>query len=800
MNVTILSFLTSALLSNSPAFVGKNIKMKNCNFQKFMTFLFYNQQRLDIQNTIFTKGLNGVIQRDGIIDSVIINGTSGYHNETIISNETFTNVINGKFGENAVFKIMNCFFNEIKFNYQGIIYVHRASFYLTDSTFSNCNGIKNPIYLDQSRCNTISHICCVNTTVNYESAFIYGDGKKGDFFIFIYSSYVGKTKEQQNGEYLTFVKYGKQYHHCLNFSNLNQGQCVVQFQSPQYFSQRFISFENVKESTLIKISDSIDNYDLKSEMICVYNQVTVSWNGLIYFTFDGLKTIRYTIENCVFVINDNSQKNLISLSRQDVIFICSLINCTLNDKINIPHDADRQNIRVDNAHLITPIELPHYTKKGYCNGVENPTDIIANCDIGECLNNDDCQTITFPTDVVSYTTIFHQEFHKETPTPTQSFTRSNIFSKSNAFSRSNDFSKSNIFSKSSAFSASHTFSNSDHFSQSNFFTESSSFTKTKEFTDSQKFSNSDKFTKSLLFSQSSHFSESNSFSNSKEFSPSNTHQQTSEFTKSSDFTESNTFTKSLDFNATSYFTNSHTFSPSHSFTSSDEFTFSKEFTKSLDFSQSNKFSMSDTFTRSLTFSFSSEFTSSIQFTSSDTFTSSECFTSSSVFTESSEFEATNEFTMSDIFSHSFYFTKSNVFDPTNSFTYSKSFSESSEFSKSVIFSSSIGFSETDSFSESISFKNNVIIPVVHDDSDDDSQKMQIGIGVAIGVAAVGAGVGMFFLFYKRRKPASGLFEGIEMPGKETNPYMVENTLNQLMTDDDPFAKEFVDSESSHSFE
>lgn len=161
------------------------------------------------------------------------------------------------------------------------------------------------------------------------------------------------------------------------------------------------------------------------------------------------------------------------------------------------------------------------------------------------------------------------------------------------------------------------------------------------------------------------------------------------------------------------------------------------------------------------------------------------FTPSHSFTQSSQFSKSTEFSSSKAFTQSKIFTDSDDFDRTSRFTKSNTFSESDSFTKSETFSMSLQFSYSND-----PHVNGGGNQDKNDKGNDDKKKIGIIAGsVAAAVAAVGGGLAAFFLIKKR--------VGVKV---EDDPTMgndkkaginVENDLDDIMHQDDPFADEFA---------
>ncbi|KAK8882979.1 hypothetical protein M9Y10_045626 [Tritrichomonas musculus] len=394
-------------------------------------------------------------------------------------------------------------------------------------------------------------------------------------------------------------------------------------------------------------------------------------------------------------------------------------------------------------------------------------------------------------------------------TASSPFTQSSVFSKSDLFTPSKKFTGSKPFTPSSKFTGSKSFTSSGKFTMSGLFTASKKFTDSKPFTQSSKFTDSKSFTPSGKFTDSKPFTPSSKFTDSKSFTPSGKFTDSkpftpsAKFTGSKSFTPSGKFTDSKSFTPSGKFTDSKPFTPSAKFTKSDSFTASKKFTDSKPFTQSAKFTKSDKFTESKPFTPSHIFTPSykfdqtLPFTLSKPFTPSDKFTASSPFTQSGKFTASHHFTKSDKFTSSSPFTQTDKFTASSHFTKSDEFTASSPFTKSDVFTASSVFTKSDSFTKSSCFTNSnnftesstMEIPVAGVNSDKSNKTTVIGAAAgSVGGAAIIAALVAFFVIKKKRGMLAndaGLFD-------EINPSItVDNDLNQVMNQDDPFADEFI---------
>ena len=165
------------------------------------------------------------------------------------------------------------------------------------------------------------------------------------------------------------------------------------------------------------------------------------------------------------------------------------------------------------------------------------------------------------------------------------------------------------------------------------------------------------------------------------------------------------------------------------------------------------------------------FTESNKFSHSSLCSKSDNFTSPKAFSDSKSFTSSEKFSKSNFFSQSRPFTESNEFEPTNNFTPSGKFTNSGEFSNSHHFTSSETFFVPRDQNVRKGGKTN--------------KTMIIGIVVA---GIINAALIAFFISRKRRHvntSSAGLFE------ESLNSVTVDNTLNSVMNEDDPFAYDFI---------
>lgn len=240
-------------------------------------------------------------------------------------------------------------------------------------------------------------------------------------------------------------------------------------------------------------------------------------------------------------------------------------------------------------------------------------------------------------------------------------------------------------------------------------------------------------------------------------------------------------TPSGKFSESSKFTYSNYFSQSTGFTETDDFSKSSLFTKSGYFSSSRDFSPSTDFTKSSIFSYSGKFTKSSIFSDSDEINRTKPFSPSKYFSK------TSEFTHSVDFSHSNYFSKTLDFTETNDFSKSNQFSESETLNKIL--------TSTKSYSQSGVFTNSDIVSFNEKGGENQGSGGKLGTGPlsgiiigAIAAAAIIAAIIIFFVIRKRK--SLNIAEDADVMNGQESVVSVENALQDIMENDDPFAEEF----------
>ena len=747
MNISILALISSSFLSKSPFFVSNQMNVMNCNFQRFTALLFYNQQSLNLYNSNFQKGLGGIISIDKDLNALF--KTTKEYDSTY---KTYFRIVNSVdeikeqlFFQNKDYKaacsITYCKFHDITVQSNPIFrFANNISTYFSDILIYNCVGKQDLIKFEQSRCNTMTHICSFENTVESGADFCHSDFRRTDFFILTYSTIVGNSNTKSN--YVINSRFGSHYHRCLNFTNIykvdNDARLLYDIDAPHCYSHAFISFNNVKRD-LYRITGSIkdssivqdgnQNLSVYFDSICAYNQIE---ENFFYLGLHSGNSFFLIVSNSVFV--SGYGKYFLKFNEpggNNINNYIMLENCQFSNNLNCNGETPKSFfidynsfVQLDVASIKTP-ELAHYTTL-FCRGIEkeNKPTIAYGCNVDSCLAEKQCNsTIGFPEDVAPYTTIIHQGLQTLSFTPSVGFTHSNSFSfsfhftdsdhftKSSFFTRSNNFSSSNVFTETSHFSRSSFFSKSNLFSESSPLTASSHFTSSVFFSKSNFFSEtspltqSSNFTYSSFFSSSAPFSVSSYFSNSKKFSKSEVFSNTQHFSNSIEFSNSNQFSFSYQFSETNMFSESNLFSKSDVFSPSKHFDATNTFTPSNNFSESSPLTESSQFTYSSFFSSSSNFSYSSYFSETKEFSKSTQFSSSFYFSDSKKFTFSCQFSESGIFTRSDSFTKSGTFTPSNHFDATNTFSPSSGFTPSHIFTTSDYFSKSEKFTSSFYFTN-----------------------------------------------------------------------------------------------
>ena len=222
------------------------------------------------------------------------------------------------------------------------------------------------------------------------------------------------------------------------------------------------------------------------------------------------------------------------------------------------------------------------------------------------------------------------------------------------------------------------------------------------------------------------------------------------------------FTASSPFTLSSLFSKSDLFSKSSSFTDSKKFSGSDKFSKSNYSTGSGKFNKTNYFTGSGKFRNSNKITKKGEFSRTDNFSSSGTFWSSSIFTFSDEIE------------------KSSYFSPSPKFSASNTFSLSDSFSQSYDFSISLQFTQSDELSIDQG------VNIESSNKGGNITAIAAGVGGPAAAVIIGALIVFFIVQKRRRLPTSD----IDLMNETNSSLTVDNALQTIMENDDPFADVF----------
>ena len=174
LNISILSISASlSLLSNSPLFANNQLSVFDSNFQRFQSILFYNQNSLRIDMSIFKNGLG----------NIIINENVNSNELQTIQNHHFASAIKIEDNVRSI-SIINCQFAGIITNNIINISNREISIYITPSTFTSCKSNDVLIQLKKARCLTMTHVCtydCGNVGTNNDAGILIHDVQNDDF-------------------------------------------------------------------------------------------------------------------------------------------------------------------------------------------------------------------------------------------------------------------------------------------------------------------------------------------------------------------------------------------------------------------------------------------------------------------------------------------------------------------------------------------------------------------------------------------------------------------------------------------
>lgn len=439
--------------------MNNNLTIRNTNFQRVFSILFYNQINLHLKSSFFWHGLSGIIYKKAINEN----------NHITIRDEIFQNPYKPE--ENSVsISIVNCIFdtiqvvNPIEMGYLIRIDESNISVYITHCYFNNFVSTEGVIRLDKARCLTITHICASNVKTGNRVSFLYQNCVPDDFSFFLYSSIVNTGRDDNSNDANTiYCINGDHYYRCNNMTKCYSTS--YHFVAPICFSFEMNTVIDC-DCSCIEISGyNRDNCPKISKYIKNVNFFSKGLSTRPVLFFDLNCNFDLFIENSVLLSQTN---NLLNLGSRAVSHLTAL-NCIICkygyfDNTNVKFE-NCETVSYDYMHLTI---FPHYTYSDACEApiIENNHAVLG-CNAGNCIDFSCNKTIKFPEGVPQYTTILYTDINTPTLTSTKCFSKSFEFSKTDEFTNSYNFDKSDGFHKS------------QKFTNLNQFTYSSSFTNSK---------------------------------------------------------------------------------------------------------------------------------------------------------------------------------------------------------------------------------------------------------------------------------------------------------------------------------
>lgn len=431
MNLTILALTCSHFYYHSPAFVNNDLVLINSHLKQFSSTLFFNQQSLLLKNTEFSKGLGGIVY----------NEYDGSMNNENHLNETFDGkpiTIDSELKRSI--SIIGCKFLNIQD--KNTIFVDRdsISIYITSSIFISCRAVQNGVVLLQrARCLTMTHVCTYDCGCHTESGFLNYDCRDIDFSYCLYNTFTKSTTGDYENSFNIFVRSGSQFYRCNNLTETTKGG--FHFNAPECFS---FSMTTVKcNGSCFQLSGYASDKKVLDKTIDMVNFLT---NNEYLLKLSGESPFKLTIINSVLLSSHNDAK----LFRKETYFkiAIEIKNCIVLDKYKNDDGflsfTDCTNVAYDITYLMI---MPHYTYDNVCVGQNVEKSLSAHdCNAGNCIDSLCNRTISFPDDVVPYTTIPHFDLQTDIFTPSAKFSKSDEFSKTSEFSDSLKFSKSDYLS------------------------------------------------------------------------------------------------------------------------------------------------------------------------------------------------------------------------------------------------------------------------------------------------------------------------------------------------------------------
>ena len=207
-NISILSFYSSSLfLINSPIFIDNHFSIINSNFHKYSATLFYNQKFLEVEKTRFDRCLGGII----------INEEEPYIHQTI-QNEQFSTTLPIDLNQKRSISIINCQFSNIEGKDAIRIQNSQISLYITSTTFISCTAADCVIFLQNTRCFTMTHVCTYQSGSKNQAGILRYDIYGNDFLLCLYNTFVNSLVGQDGGRSIIHATNGNQYYRCNNLT------------------------------------------------------------------------------------------------------------------------------------------------------------------------------------------------------------------------------------------------------------------------------------------------------------------------------------------------------------------------------------------------------------------------------------------------------------------------------------------------------------------------------------------------------------------------------------------------------
>lgn len=428
MNLTILSFVHSQFICNSPAFVNNHLSIIHSHINQFTGTLFYNQQSLFINSVKFSNGLGSIIFNEY---------NSEEHQEIRDQIYDENNLLTLNKDPKRSITILNCQFLRITSANTIIVDTEQISLYLTNSIFISCQsqGSAN-ILLQRARCLTMTHVCSSECGSNTDSGFLNYDCRDIDFSYCLYNTFVDSKTENSPNSFIIFIRSGSQFYRCNNMTKTTSGG--FHFSSPECFSFAMTTVMNCGGGCFQISGYSADSKprDKLIEMVNFFSTheylIMLSGECKFRLTFEN-SVLLNKAENPQFILKGNSYNIIVDVRN------CIILNDYNNEEGAITF-SDCTRVDYDILYLTL---YPHFTYDTICAGPIDAKVLPAQaCNGGNCVDEQCDQTIGFPDDVIPYTTIELADLRTPTFTPSSKFSQSSKFSESLKFTESHSFSAS----------------------------------------------------------------------------------------------------------------------------------------------------------------------------------------------------------------------------------------------------------------------------------------------------------------------------------------------------------------------